>query len=936
MRNSSSISKISNKKITVRAILIKYSILMITFFVVILSTFNYWYSTNVLINSTKTMNETLLYTINENLKEIFNESETLYRLISENEKFIEALEMISEDFDSILKYKSINIIKPAIFEVSNYNTDILEELVIFINDDFFTSNNNFDSVINQNENFYKYLRELGTREVDLLRLDFSNDYKGNQLERFKNNYVLVRQIYSKDNQNIGKVIFFLDQTLMNKLINQHNFTIIDSDKNILIDSNDQTIDISEDNINNWLSENNKNNYFSVINDKEFFVSYTDMDMYDWKMINLVSAEEFSKGILKLREYTTIIILLTSLFTVGLIYLLSNKFTKKLKVIIGTFNSYPSDSKRTVNLKHLLIGKYGSQMSFLKKIQLFFCIIVLTPLLLISITNYLSIKTLIKNQNLHTVSSILSSNTYRLNNLMDRYNRITKYMVTNPIIQEFLVNQNRRSENDGYLIIKEEIRKEYIKVFKSSDYFHEIQLFDLEGKLVYSTNILLNMKSITKEVDDKKVYIAPKWKLSNNQNNNSITIDILRSSIGLKTNAGKHIGDCNLVIDELILENIFKVDKFNEKNLPLEYYVVNESDQIISSNRKSQIGEIQKNKSWNNLGDISRDGNMIEVDKGKILMGSNLNYSDWKIFYLYDTKGIHLSIKRVVYFSCGLMAFCILFIVFFTKRKVMCFALFFEEINHGLDQMIESDFKIQLYRNKGDELDYLAEGFNRMAEKLDTLVEEVYKSKLKEKELELRSLQLQINPHFLYNTLENINAMVDMGDERACHMILLLSEFFRKGVNKGINKFRIRDEIEYTKVYLEIHKIRFGNRLEITWDYNDHVICYSTLNFILQPIIENSIKHGLSKINGIGKISIRIYETDGKVNFIIQDNGVGMDADRLIYVREILAGKTISTGIGLLNVQERIKLYYGDSYGLTVYSAINEGTSFEVSIPAIND
>ena len=924
---------IPNKKTKVRRILVKYSILMITFFVSFLSIFNYWYSTNMLINSTKSLNDSLLYTIYENLKEIFNETDTLYRLISENDEVIDAMEAMLQATDSsdrVQKYKSRNAIMPVIYEVSNYNTDILDELIIFINDEFFASKGELGTEINKNKYLYKYLKDLGSRDVELLRLEFSSSYINKQSEKYNNSYLLVRHIYSKNNTYIGKAIFFLDQDLMNKLMKQNNFTIIDSNNQIIIRCEDQTIDISEDSINNWLNQNNSN-YFNIINNNEYFVNYTDMDMYDWKMINFVSADSFRKGMTNIREYTLIIVLLAYGLAIGLIYLLSNKFTKRLKELVETINSFPSVAKnksKTIDFK----GKYGSRVSFQRKIQVFFCIIALTPMILISITNYISIDMLIKKQNIQIVNSILISKTDRMNNLMDRYNRITKYIVTNPIIQEYFGNHAKGYENGVYLNIKEEITKEYVKVFDDSDFFHEIQLRNVKGELIYSTN-LLNCTNSDNSASNE-INIVPFWNLSNDLNSRIRTIEILRSSIGLKVNGGNYIGDCNLVIKEAVISNIFNNDKFNEKNLPLDYFVLNQENQIMSSNRKSQIGF-----TFENLVSKESDKKVSGINNkemNKVQLMSDLDYFGWKIVYVYDTEGISKSSLKLIYFDLFFIVLCVFFVMAISNRKLLYLSGFFYEVNSGLEQLVTSNFKIQINRNKGDELDYLADGFNRMAEKLDTLVQEVYKSKLKEKELELRSLQLQINPHFLYNTLENINALIDLNDERASYMIQLLSEFFRSGVSRGNNKYRIKDEIEYTKVYIEIQKIRFGNRLDITWNYNESILDFYTLNFMLQPIIENSIKHGLSKINRVGNIKICIYKASGKVKFIIKDNGVGMDEEKLNQIKRMLTGETNTGGIGIYNVHERIKLYYGLDYGMSVYSKYGKGTSFVITIPIISD
>lgn len=198
------------------------------------------------------------------------------------------------------------------------------------------------------------------------------------------------------------------------------------------------------------------------------------------------------------------------------------------------------------------------------------------------------------------------------------------------------------------------------------------------------------------------------------------------------------------------------------------------------------------------------------------------------------------------------------------------------------------------------------------------------SMVKQKEAEMMAMQEQINPHFLYNTLDLLYWKAEMNEEREiADLTIALSNIFKLTLNSGKLLIDVRDEIEHIKYYLHIQKARYEARLETEIDISQEVFEYKLIKLLLQPIVENAICHGIEpKIEG-GKVSIRGRYKDEKLIFTVTDNGVGFEDQNVV-----------QNGYGLKNVKERIKLYYGDECGIEVKSKLNEGTSVTIGVKAV--
>lgn len=263
----------------------------------------------------------------------------------------------------------------------------------------------------------------------------------------------------------------------------------------------------------------------------------------------------------------------------------------------------------------------------------------------------------------------------------------------------------------------------------------------------------------------------------------------------------------------------------------------------------------------------------------------------------------------------------------------------------MKQIETGNLNVSVPVESSDEIGQLTRGFNKMAERLNDLIEKVYYSKLREteatlrhKETELQMLQSQINPHFLYNALQTIRGMaLEKDTEEIADMAALIARLLRYNLKQGSNLATVREELQVCEVYLQIQKYRFESKLEYHVDVPAWAEKMSIVRFSLQPLIENSVIHGMEP--GVGPVHIHIRasrEGSGTLAICVEDNGVGIEPGKLATIQYWLRGnesdESRSGHIGMLNVHHRIRYLFGDAYGLSIDSRPGQGTSVCLRIP----
>ncbi len=341
----------------------------------------------------------------------------------------------------------------------------------------------------------------------------------------------------------------------------------------------------------------------------------------------------------------------------------------------------------------------------------------------------------------------------------------------------------------------------------------------------------------------------------------------------------------------------------------------------------------------------------------------INYQDmavppWKIVSVQSEKVLLKKVNAFGAFLLILTAASILIGLAFTLVLSRSITHPLAMLENAIHKVTRREFDVTFSYPYHDEVGQLGKSFNFMVGEIKSLIqklneyiawlqeekEKVRREQNLKRRAELKALQEQINPHFLYNTLESIRWMADKIDASdISQMTMALSTLFRTGLNKGKEFLTIQDELENMSSYLAIQKMRYGDKFDYTIDFEKALLQRMTVKLILQPIVENAIYHGIKEKEGSGTIRIRARLVDdaADVELLIQDDGPGIHPAKLELINQRLAegllletAATESEGYGIYNVNERIRLYFGDRYGLKIASEWGRGTTVRILIPAL--
>lgn len=258
------------------------------------------------------------------------------------------------------------------------------------------------------------------------------------------------------------------------------------------------------------------------------------------------------------------------------------------------------------------------------------------------------------------------------------------------------------------------------------------------------------------------------------------------------------------------------------------------------------------------------------------------------------------------------------------------------INKAIQKVQVGDFTYRIPVDKtNDEISSIAVNFNQMCDWIINYIEKEYLSELKQNEAQLYALQSQIDPHFLYNTLEIIRMeALASGNEQVSHMIENLSQLFRNSI-KGDRYVRIKDELNFCKNYLELYNMRYADILSVAFEIEEEILEFGIMKHLLQPILENCIVHGLKHHFMNNQIIVKGYRQGGDVRIEIMDNGHGIEIAELAKIRKTLSASDMTDrqSIGISNVHQRIRLAFGSAYGVDIRSKKDEGTTIVLRFPA---
>ena len=342
---------------------------------------------------------------------------------------------------------------------------------------------------------------------------------------------------------------------------------------------------------------------------------------------------------------------------------------------------------------------------------------------------------------------------------------------------------------------------------------------------------------------------------------------------------------------------------------------------------------------NNLTAVAyEDGSTEEVFNGdtQTVVIKTVGYTGWKLVGVIKGTGISLNMLKTRIF----IVFVILLIIFIVIliNSYISFRVTdpIRELEKSVKKLEEGNLDADIYMGGSYEVQHLGKSVQDMKYRIKGLMQDIVTEHEEKRKSEFDSLQAQINPHFLYNTLDIIVWQIENEKQsEAVHTVTALARFFRLSLGKGKNIVTVKDEIDHVKNYLMIQHMRFKNKFDYKFEVEDEVMEFSSLKLMLQPLVENAIYHGMEFMDGDGLITIRGWRENFDLYLSVEDNGLGMTEEK---VAMVIAGKSTSvngrgSGIGVKNVNERIKLYFGEDYGLTIDSEPDEGTKIIVHLPA---
>jgi two-component system sensor histidine kinase YesM len=407
----------------------------------------------------------------------------------------------------------------------------------------------------------------------------------------------------------------------------------------------------------------------------------------------------------------------------------------------------------------------------------------------------------------------------------------------------------------------------------------------------------------------------------------------------------------------VILSILEKDIFSTySNITLGYtdeiFIFTGNGQLISSSNKDRLESLKVENYYTKLvNENQQEAEYLDEDGQSVMVVTRpLKGTKWfvagKVPVAEISRNANVLLTITVIMVAAAIIISLIFISFIAESIVRPV----RRIIDAMNKAEAGDLDVSVEVSGQYEISEIAKYFNSMIARIRRLIKEEYETEKKKKEAEMNVLMGQINPHFLYNTLESIVWKAQLiGETQISEMAASLGRLYRLSVNKGTLQVKVSEELEHVKAYTDIQKLRYKNKFDCEFIVEDKsLLDYLTLKMILQPIVENSIIYCVEKTSMHIKIIVEVRKEEENLVFSVKDNGIGMTTEEVIKLRQKIENYTIQKpgstdkkprhykGIGLKNIDERIKLYFGKQYGISIESQKNIGTTVSVTVPIIKD
>lgn len=397
----------------------------------------------------------------------------------------------------------------------------------------------------------------------------------------------------------------------------------------------------------------------------------------------------------------------------------------------------------------------------------------------------------------------------------------------------------------------------------------------------------------------------------------------------------------VVVADILVENLGQI-----KNSDIVYNgsicILDKDNKVIhlNNNQEEQSKYAMLNKQ--NINEALAGVEKIENEKFLTISGTRyfvkamgIPDSKWKLMCLIPANEVFLQVHILRNILIGVGLLLMIFGILFSVHASVGIVKPIRAIQMKMLEMEKGDFTVYVKEGGTQEVEDLARGFNHMVQKVNELMQNEHEIQEKLKQADFNALQAQINPHFLYNTLDSINWMARMNQvDKVEEMIDSLTSFLRIGLSRGRVFITLREELKHVESYISIQKLRYQKLLDYSINVPEKLYDYKMIKMILQPLVENAIYHGIKEKDAHGTILITGYENGDQLILCVEDDGLGMTKSRLKEVQEMMKNGIAQNkdAYGILNVQRRIWSYFGKEYGLEYMSEYTKGTKVTITLP----
>jgi two-component system sensor histidine kinase YesM len=576
-----------------------------------------------------------------------------------------------------------------------------------------------------------------------------------------------------------------------------------------------------------------------------------------------------------------------------------------------------------------------RMKHLKsEMTLSFIIVAIVIITSVELISFWWIKDMIETKVSETTVETLKQIDKNMNSIYGNSEDISKYTIANREVRKFLKLKESEFDQSTELLIR--INEEYANLTNSKSFIAAINFFgknNLKFESAGSSFVMDVDQAPVIEVPEDGTYIlTPTYKRYYYTLGEQYIMSFYRQIKDIN-DFQNQLGTLRIDISENVVNSIYKDIVLGQTGY---FFITDKKGFVISHSDKKLLGSDLHSKSYYSTVFDTKEGYYKERIDGRDVLITFFQSDQHNMIYLGQVpyKELMYKVDSARNLTLFLTLIAILISLLFFHILSTRISNPIRTLTGFMKQVEKGDFNVTVDSEREDEIGQLSRSFNQMVNRIKELIEEVYLTKIKKKEAELDALQSQINPHFLYNTLDIAYWSSRMEDAPITEEIISnLSNFFKLGLNKGKEITTIGKEVEHLNSYLYIQLLRYDEKPEIIVKVDEKLYNYKLIKLILQPLVENALLHGISDMDAGGRIEVLGTDEGDDIIFEVRDNGKGIESSRLA---TIFDEDSKHEGYGVKNVQDRIKIYYGESYGLTIQSEIQLGTTVKIRIPKLQN